>query len=126
MRTTSHNSKRESTPQTTPTVCSPCEAVAALVIRLNDPAVCTALQCLISRAERVDSLNPPLYSLDLLTVPQVAEMLHKSETWVRRHSRDLGVVTLGCGRGADLLFARAAIDGYVRQHASPELQRLVS
>jgi len=126
MPTTSHNSKPESSPQKSPTVCSPCSEVAVLIIDLNDPAVCTALQCLISRAER-DPAFPRLYSLDLLTVPQVAAMLHKSESWVRRHSRQLGVISLGgCGRGADLLFARAAIEGYVRRHASPELQRLVS
>jgi|GEM_PF-1812836 len=126
MRTTSHSSKRESTPHTDPTVCSPCSDVAALIIGLNDPAICAALQCLISHAE-TEPKFPRLYTLDLLTVPQVAEMLHKSETWVRRHSRELGVITLGgCGRGADLLFAKAAIEGFLRRHASPELQRLVS
>lgn len=123
MDTTRHNSKTESTAQT---VCRPCSEVAALVIELNDPAVCAALQCLISRAKR-DPAFPRLYSLGLLTVPQVAEMLHKSETWVRRHSRQLGVITLGgCGRGADLLYARAAIEGYLRRNASPELQGLLS
>ena len=131
MNTTSHKSKAESTPhQAAPTVCSPCSEVAALIIDLNDPGVCAALQCLISRAKRVDPADGPqrkLYSLDLLTVPQVAEMLHKSETWVRRHSRELGVITLGgCGRGSDLLFSRAAIKGYLRRHASPELQGLLS
>jgi hypothetical protein len=106
----------------------PCSEVAALIVNLDDPQVCEAIRCLLSRAERLDPHNPKdkVYFLDLLTVPQVASALHKSEDWVRRHKRELGVVTLGgCGRGADLLFARAAINAYVARHAAPELKRLV-
>ena len=67
------------------------------------------------------------YALDLLTVRKVAAILRKSEAWVRRHKKDLGVISFGgCGRGADLLFARAAIEKYVLRHAGPELKRLVS
>ena len=100
----------------------------ALIVNLNDLQVCEAVRCLLSRAERVDPQEPKdkIYFLDLLTVPQVASTLHKSEEWVRRHKRELGVITLGgCGRGADLLFARAAINTYVVRHAAPELKRLV-
>lgn len=108
--------------------CSPCSEVAALIIGLNDPAVCEALRCLLSRAELYPAEEPgtKLYNLDLLTVPRVAQILCRSEAWVRRHKHELGVVTLGhCGRGADLLFARKAIEGYIRQCASPKLETLV-
>jgi hypothetical protein len=100
--------------------CQPCSEVAASVVTLNDPKVCDALRCLLGSAERIGSS----YLLDLLTVPQVASIVHKDETWVRRHAKELGVIKFGCGRGADLLFARAAIEGYVRRHAAPELSRL--
>jgi hypothetical protein len=101
-------------------VCQPCSEVAALVVTLNNPKVCDALRCLLAFAERIGSS----YLLDLLTVPEVAVIFQKDETWVRRHAEELGVVKFGCGRGADLLFARAAIEGYVRRHAAPELERL--
>ncbi len=111
-----------------PETCSPCSEVAALVIGLNDPEVCEALRCILSRAEPFPAEDPgiKLYSLDLLSVPRVAKMLCRSEAWVRRHKRELGVVILGgCGRGADLLFARKAIESYIRRHASPELETLL-
>jgi hypothetical protein len=124
------NSPSQYSPEPELVPCSPCSEVAELIVNLNDPAVCEALRCLLSRAERHEIPDMPkakLYSLDLVTVPQVAAMLRKSEAWVRRHKKELGVISLGgCGRGADLLFARAAIEKYVLKHAAPELKRLVS
>jgi hypothetical protein len=128
MQSTNHKSQIESSSKPRPATCAPCSDVVALIVNLNDPQVCEAVRCLFSRAERFESNGPrdQLYFLDLLTVPQVASALHKSEEWVRRHKRDLGVIALGgCGRGADLLFARAAIKSYLERHATPELKRLV-
>ena len=122
MHTYNHNSSVESSSETKSGPCVPCSEVAALIVNLNDLQVCEAVRCLLSRAERVDPQEPKdkIYFLDLLTVPQVASTLHKSEEWVRRHKRELGVITLGgCGRGADLLFARAAINTYVVRPLRP-------
>jgi hypothetical protein len=124
------NSPSQSRPELESAICSPCSEVAALIVSLNDPTVCEALQCLLSRAERVEDPEMPeakFYALDLLTVPRVAAMLRKSDAWVRRHKKELGGISLGgCGRGADLPFARAAIEKYILKHAAPELKRLVS
>ncbi len=103
MDSSNHNSPIESSSEPQSAACAPCSEVAALIVYLNDPAVCEAVRCFLSRAERVDSQdsNDKFYFLDLLTVPQVAGALHKGEEWVRRHKRELGVITLGgCGRGA--------------------------
>jgi hypothetical protein len=122
-----HNPPKESSSEANSAPCAPCSQVAELIVNLNDPQVCEAVRCLLSRAERIETqdANEKLFFLDLLTVPQVARALHKSEDWVRRHKRELGVITLGgCGRGADLLFARTAVNTYVARHAAPEVKRL--
>jgi len=70
-----------------------------------------------------------LGSTSTMTVKQVAAMLQKSEAWVRRHANQLGVIRLGSGRGADVLFSRHALEGFLRRHSRPEraaLERIVS
>jgi hypothetical protein len=49
----------------------------------------------------------------LLTVADVAARLKVGEDWVRRHSRKLGAVALGEGRGNDLRFVPDRIESFI-------------
>jgi hypothetical protein len=49
----------------------------------------------------------------LLTVADVAARLSVGESWVRRHARELGGVSLGDGRGNDLRFRPDVVEAFI-------------
>lgn len=60
-----------------------------------------------------ERIRESLRGKPLLTVADVAERMTVAESWVRRHARTLGGVSLGDGRGNDLHFRPDAVDAFI-------------
>lgn len=108
------------TPESKSTICPPCSQVIDLLSTADDERICEAMLCLLDHAPLHRQTGARL--VGCMTVRDVARELCKSEAWVRRHQDELGVIRIGTGRGADLLFSRKVVQGYLCKHADEWVQ----
>ena len=98
-------------PRPDASICNPCDEVVKLLSVETNEDLCDAiLRLLVYRT----AARPG----EVLRVRDVAEVLRKSEAWVRRHANELGVIRMGEGRGCDLLFTRSKIGLFLEAPAN--------